>query len=154
MKKELVTPFSSRMRISDAINELAEMAEGAAFEGEVYTLSEKRKLEGISASATANRDDSLNADKVHTHTTAQVTGLDSALETKVDKVAGKGLSDENYTLAEKTKLSGIATGSTKNRADSENADKVHTHTVADVTGLNAIIEGLEARLTALETAGG
>lgn len=94
MKKELVTPFSSRMRISDAINELAEMAEGAAFEGEVYTLSEKRKLEGISASATVNRDDSLNA------------------------------------------------------------DKVHTHTVADVTGLNAIIEGLEARLTALETAGG
>jgi len=31
----------------------------------------------------------------------------SALNDKVDKVAGKGLSDENYTLAEKNKLTGI-----------------------------------------------
>jgi hypothetical protein len=35
--------------------------------------------------------------------TAQQTALDG----KVDKVAGKGLSDENYTLAEKDKLAGL-----------------------------------------------
>lgn len=63
------------------------------------------------------------AEKGHTHTTAQITGLDSALESKaskaeltgaldlkVDKVTGKGLSDTNFTQLEKTKLSGIATG--------------------------------------------
>lgn len=151
MKKELVTPFSSRVRISDAINELAEAAAG---EGGVFSPEEKSKLEGIASGATKNRADNENADKVHKHAITDVTGLDTALETKVDKVTGKGLSDTNFTQVEKTKLTGIATGATKNRADSENADKAHTHTVADVTGLNAIIEGLEARLTALETAGG
>jgi hypothetical protein len=35
------------------------------------------------------------------------TATQSALYDKVDKVAGKGLSDENYTLAEKNKLAGI-----------------------------------------------
>ena len=34
--------------------------------------------------------------------------------TKVDKVSGKGLSTEDYTTAEKTKLSGIATGAQVN----------------------------------------
>src|SRR5678815_1308076 len=51
-----------------------------------------------------------------------------ALDDKVDKVAGKQLSDKNYTLDEKNKLSGIAVEATKNRADSLNADKEHTHT--------------------------
>ena len=64
-----------------------------------------------------------------------VEGLDTSLETKVDKVAGKGLSDTNFTQGEKDKLSGVAVEATKNRADSENADKVHTHTSAQVTGL-------------------
>ena len=64
-----------------------------------------------------------------------VSGVTVALSTKVDKVAGKQLSDENYTLAEKQKLSGVAVEATKNRDDSENADKVHTHTISDVTGL-------------------
>ena len=36
----------------------------------------------------------------------------TALGDKVDKVAGKGLSTEDYTSAEKTKLSGVATGAT------------------------------------------
>jgi uncharacterized protein (TIGR02145 family) len=39
-------------------------------------------------------------------TTALTTGLDG----KVDKVTGKGLSTEDYTTAEKTKLAGVATG--------------------------------------------
>lgn len=33
-----------------------------------------------------------------------LTPIDSALALKVDKVAGKGLSTEDYTTAEKTKL--------------------------------------------------
>lgn len=47
------------------------------------------------------------------------------LETnKVDKVTGKGLSDENYTSAEKTKLSGIATGAQVNRAIANEAQAI------------------------------
>ncbi|HRN97593.1 MAG TPA: DUF2793 domain-containing protein [Candidatus Saccharibacteria bacterium] len=42
---------------------------------------------------------------------------------------------EAFTLAEKQKLYGIADEATKNRADSENADKVHNHTVEQVSGL-------------------
>ena len=56
-------------------------------------------------------------------------------EGKVDKVAGYSLVDD----AEITRLATIHTGATKNRADSENADKVHTHTVAQVTGLDAAL---------------
>jgi len=42
------------------------------------------------------------------------TALTTALAKKVDAVEGKGLSTNDYTAAEKTKLSGIATGATKN----------------------------------------
>lgn len=40
-------------------------------------------------------------------------GVDSLSTGKVDKVSGKGLSTEDYTTAEKTKLAGISTGATK-----------------------------------------
>lgn len=65
-------------------------------------------------------------------------------EVKVDKELGKQLSDENYTLAEKNKLSGVAVEATKNRDDSANADKVHTHTMAQVTGLDTALSGKAA----------
>lgn len=104
-----------------------------------FTDVEKTKLNDIAAEATKNRADSENADKEHTHTTAQVTGLDTVLLNKVDKVAGKGLSSTDFTQAEKTKLAGVATGATANRADTLNADKTHTHTTAQVTGLDAAL---------------
>lgn len=44
----------------------------------------------------------------------QSGGTYTALAGKVDKVQGKGLSTEDYTTAEKTKLSGIATDAEKN----------------------------------------
>ena len=43
--------------------------------------------------------------------------IKAKLETKVDKVTGKGLSTNDYTTAEKTKLSGIATGANKTVID-------------------------------------
>ncbi len=39
-----------------------------------------------------------------------MTALQSAIGDKVDKVSGKGLSSNDYTSAEKSKLSGIAAG--------------------------------------------
>lgn len=46
--------------------------------------------------------------------------LDTEVAKKVDKVDGKGLSDENYTLAEKNKLAGIESGAQKNKVNSVN----------------------------------
>lgn len=43
-----------------------------------------------------------------------ITTLNSAIGNKVDKVSGKGLSTEDYTKAEKTKLAGIAEGAQVN----------------------------------------
>lgn len=96
MSKDLVTPYSDRAAIASAINGLAnkDLGEVSGFEGEVFSVEEKAKLASISASATANR------------------------------------------------------------VDSANANKSHKHKVEDITGLNTIIEGLEARILALESAGG
>ena len=44
--------------------------------------------------------------------------ITAKLDTKVDKVDGKGLSTNDYTIAEKNKLSGIATGANKTVVDS------------------------------------
>lgn len=56
--------------------------------------------------------------------------VDAALATKVDKEGGKGLSEENYTLAEKTKLAGL-----KNYDDTE--------IQAEVSGLNTDMNNLK-----------
>lgn len=47
-------------------------------------------------------------------TVSHITGLQGALDDKVSKVTGKGLSTNDYTTAEKMKLSGIAEGAQKN----------------------------------------
>ena len=44
-----------------------------------------------------------------------IVALNTEIEKKVDKVSGKGLSTNDYTTAEKTKLSGIATGAEVNQ---------------------------------------
>lgn len=56
-----------------------------------------------------------------------ITGLQSALDSKVAKVAGKQLSTEDYTSAEKSKLSGVAAGATANSPDYNLRDR-STHT--------------------------
>lgn len=82
MSKDLVTPYSDRITISDAINELAgrDTSDGVVFEGEVFTSSEKSKLAGVAVAATANRADSLNANKSHKHTVSDITGLNTIIE--------------------------------------------------------------------------
>ena len=52
-------------------------------------------------------------------------GVFNALENKVDKIEGKGLSDENFTYEEKTKLSNL-----KNYDDTEIVNKVNKNTSA------------------------
>ncbi|NMB44467.1 MAG: hypothetical protein GX995_10100, partial [Clostridiales bacterium] len=54
-------------------------------------------------------------------TKADKTYVDNELANKVDKITGKGLSTEDYTTAEKTKLSNIEDGAEKNKVDSVNS---------------------------------
>lgn len=56
----------------------------------------------------------------------------TAIEGKVDKVAGKGLSTEDYTTAEKNKLAGIETGANKITVDSS-LDSSSTNPVQNKT---------------------
>lgn len=76
-------------------------------------------------------------DAVSTHNTDPAAHSD-LFDSKVGKVAGKGLSTEDYTTAEKTKLAGIAEGATANATDANLRDRTtHTGTQAQatVTGL-------------------
>ena len=64
----------------------------------------------------------INATNLNTMD-AGIAALDTAMADKVDKVAGKGLSTEDYTTEEKTKLTGIEDGAEANvQADWEQAD--------------------------------
>ncbi len=111
------------------------------------TASDINQLQGITLGDIITHDASEFASSTHTHiltditdvtstaaelnildgvtaTTAEInrlsgltTDIQPALDGKVDKVAGKGLSAEDYTTAEKTKLAGIEDGATANSTD-------------------------------------
>lgn len=127
-------------------------AAGKQLSDENYTSPEKAKLAGIQAGAQVNAVTTVsgrsgavtlakgdvglsNVDNTSDINKPVSTATSTALSGKVDKVTGKGLSENDYTIAEKTKLAGVASEATKNRADSDNADKVHAHSVEQVTGL-------------------
>jgi hypothetical protein len=59
-----------------------------------------------------------------------ITGLQAALDNKVDKITGKGLSTEDFTTALKTKLDSLV-------------NYVHpaTHEVSEVNGLQGALDG-------------
>jgi hypothetical protein len=71
---------------------------------------------------------------------ADQTDLINALNNKVDKVTGKGLSTNDYTTTEKNKLAGIAAGAEVNvnadwNATSGDAQILNKPTIPSVTGL-------------------
>lgn len=75
-----------------------------------------------------------------TGTLSNQTDLNTALDGKVDKVAGKGLSTEDYTSAEKTKLAGIEAGAEVNvnadwNATSGDALILNKPTIPSITNL-------------------
>lgn len=70
-----------------------------------YTTTEKNKLDGIEAGANKTIVDST-LDSSSTNP-VQNKVIKEVLDNKVDKVSGKGLSTEDYTTAEKTKLADL-----------------------------------------------
>ena len=119
----------------DALNTLREIAELASSNKTVQEqlteaiAGKADKVHTHSQSQVTGLSTALNnkADKTHTHETSQVVGLDNALADKADKA---------HTHAQ-TEVTGLST------ALSNKADKTHTHTQAQVTGLSTALNGKE-----------
>ena len=81
-----------------------------------YTTAEKTKLAGVDTGANKTVVDTAMSN-TSTNPVQNKTVYDE-LGKKVDKATGKGLSTNDYTTDEKTKLAGIATGANKTTVDS------------------------------------
>lgn len=71
------------------------------------------------------------------------------VDDKVDKVAGKGLSANDFTDAERSKLDGIAAGATANATDAHllnRANHTGTQAISTVTGLQNELDGINAAM--------
>ena len=94
----------------------------------LMTDAEGEKLAAIAAGAQVNAIDGVSDEftiqaegkilAVQAIEQSKITGLVDALVGKVDKVEGKGLSTNDFTDAEKTKLEGIAAGAQANVLES------------------------------------
>ena len=73
------------------------------------------------------------------------TPTQTALDGKVDKVAGKGLSTEDYTTTEKSKLAGIQAGATANSSDAtllNRANHTGTQTSSTISDFQESVEDI------------
>ena len=97
---------------------------GAKLDSSAYTASDVltkiKTVDGAASGLDADLLDGQHANAFaaasHSHAISDVTGLQTALDGKVDKITGKGLSTEDYTTAEKSKLAGIESGAQVNVA--------------------------------------
>ena len=87
------------------------------------------------------------ADKTHTHSQSQVTGLSAALNNKADKTHTHetsqvvGLDDALASKANKTHTHAQTEVTGLSTALSNKADKTHTHSQSQITGLATALEG-------------
>jgi uncharacterized protein (TIGR02145 family) len=73
-----------------------------------YTSAEKTKLSAITGTNTGDQDLSALATAASVALKANTADVNTSLATKVDKVTGKDLSSNDYTSAEKTKVSNLS----------------------------------------------
>lgn len=89
----------------------AEIDEKIAGAGDISALEER--IDNQIGTHTVARNVLAN-EYTNTEIDSKVSAVSSALNDKVDKVSGKGLSTNDYTTAEKTKLAGIEAGAQVN----------------------------------------
>lgn len=76
--------------------------------------------------------------------------VEEALAAKVDAVAGKVLSDNNYTTADKNKLDGVAVNATSNDTDANLKNRTNhtgTQAISTVSGLQAALDNKQPLLS-------
>lgn len=106
----------SAAQLADDAKTQSTLAKSAAENAGMGAAAAKAAAESAQASAEGARD----AAKAYADSIDPVA-LNQAIDLKVEKVPGKGLSDNNFTNEEHLKLANIATGATKNRPDAETA---------------------------------
>ena len=132
--------YSSR-HTQDLLDDKVDKVTGMGLSQNNFTNTLKNKLDGIEAGANKTVVD----DYMAALQTNPVEGgvIYQALNSKVDKVAGKQLSQENYTSTEKTKLAGIAEDATKTEIDDtfNSGLKIGTISINDIdTDLNVPVD--------------
>ena len=113
--KDAINKFATDVSDNSTIDTFKELIDYAAsHQGEYSTLSGEVQ-KNTTAIATLNGDGAGSVTKaVSDAVDAAKTELQTSIGGKVDKEEGKGLSTNDYTTAEKTKLTGIAEGAQVN----------------------------------------
>lgn len=133
------------------LNGKVDKVNGKGLSTEDYTTAEKNKLSNIEAQANKTIVDS--ALDSSSENPVQNKAVQTALSGKVDKVNGKGLSTEDFTTAEKTKLAGLANTTVDSSLSPSSTNPVqnkvvksaldgkaassHTHAASEVTDSSA-----------------
>jgi hypothetical protein len=150
-------------RLDSGLAEKVDKISGKVLSTNDYTMAEKTKLAGITGTNTGDQDLSglataaalaLKADKAKVDSSlalkATISIMDSSLATKVVKVTGKGLSANDYTTAEKTKLAGITGTNTGDQDLSGLATTVAVALKADKAKVDSIL-ALKATISKLDS---
>jgi hypothetical protein len=98
------------------------------------------------------RGDARYAGIVHTHTIANVTGLQTALDGKQASGSYATTTDLTNGLATKQATGDYATNTDLTNGLAGKAPTVHTHSIAQVTGLQTDLTDFDTRITTLEDA--
>lgn len=110
-----------------------EIVKVTARAGDVLTVV--RAQEGTTAQAYSD------GDRFELRVTA--AAFQNLVNDKVDKVAGKGLSTEDYSTTEKAKLAGVAPGATQNSSDAAliaRGNHTGTQAISTVVGLQGALD--------------
>ena len=135
--QKITGSYSIILRENNGADGMKTVDEHDAFELVCRTMDESRNDDGdvkcyhLSFQSTL----SVGGGSIDLSSYAKQADVDAALELKVDKVVGKGLSSNDYTDADKLKLAGL-----ENYDDTQvreliagKANLQHQHTVADIT---------------------
>lgn len=95
----------TKTETNNALNTKVDKVENMGLSTNDFTNSEKQKLEGIATGATKTTvDTALSSTSTNP---VQNKAVNTALNNKVDKVSGKGLSTNDFTATYKNKLDGL-----------------------------------------------
>ena len=141
-RSDLSNSYYSKTQTDNLLDTKVNKVTGKGLSTNDYTTAEKTKLSNIEAEA--NKTVIVQATGSSTTSVMSQNALTSALGDKVDKVSGKSLSTNDYTTAEKTKLSNIeaeanktvivqSTGSSTTSVMSQNAVTTQLNNKATTT---------------------
>lgn len=131
------TTYAKKDETENALKAKVDKVEGKGLSTNDYTTAEKTKLNNIEEGANnyklpvagsnnlggikSGGDITIDSagvvqvnDNSHNHSIDNIANLTTRLNSKVEKITGKGLSTNDYTTTEKNKLSGIANGAEVN----------------------------------------